>query len=315
VFAGNTAVLLAAAVVLAISPITVSSPIVFAEALALALGFALLVFVNLILLRRAFAPLERLTAEMRQVDLLRPGRRVKVHADYDEVVRLTDAFNQMLERIEHERRQSVRAALGGQESERRRVAQELHDEIGQSLTAIALRLQATLREPGEVSRQDLQEVQAIAESSVDQVREIARRLRPEMLDDLGLPSALVALTEQVADSAGIEVRRSLERELPDLGEEVDLVVYRVAQESLTNIVRHSRANLATVALSASGGGLTLTVEDDGRGMNGAPSGTGIQGMRERAVLIGATLLVEDAAGGGVRVTLQVPLSAVGGGAQ
>jgi two-component system sensor histidine kinase UhpB len=298
-------VLLASAVVLAISPVTVSSPIVFAEALVLALGFGVLVFVNLIVVRRAFAPLERLTVEMGQVDLLRPGRRVKVHGDYEEIVRLTDAFNQMLERIEEERRESVRAALGAQEGERRRVAQELHDEIGQSLTAIALRLQAAVREPGEVSRDALRDVQSIAESSVDEVREIARRLRPEMLDDLGLTSALVALTEQVADGAGIEVRRSLDHDLPQLGEEVDLVVYRVAQESLTNVIRHSGADAATVVLSGSGGGLTLTVEDDGRGMNGAHPGTGIQGMRERAVLIGAALTVEDAPAGGVRVVLQV----------
>jgi two-component system sensor histidine kinase UhpB len=235
-----------------------------------------------------------------------------MYADYEEVVRLTDAFNQMLGRIEEERRESVRAALGAQESERRRVAQELHDEIGQSLTAIALRLEAALRRPGAVPRQDLRDVQSIAESSVDEVREIARRLRPEMLDDLGLTSALVALTEQVTESAGIEIRRSLERELPDLGDEVDLVVYRVAQECLTNIIRHSNADVATVVLSTAGGGLALSVEDNGQGMNGAKPGTGIQGMRERAVLIGASLTVEDAAPRGVRVCLQVPATGAGG---
>ena len=308
VFLTNAAVLLMAAIVLAVSPATVSSPIALAELVALAVGFGLLLFVNLFLLRRAFTPLERLTEEMRRVDLMRPGRRVRVHGDQREVVQLTEAFNEMLERLEHERLQSVRAALGAQESERRRVAQELHDEIGQSLTAIALRLAAALRQPGEVPREDLLQVQEIAEASVDEVRGIARRLRPEMLDDLGLATALVALSERVAETADIEVQRSVERDLPELGDEVALVIYRVAQESLTNVVRHSAATTAWLQLAGTEASVVLTVEDDGRGLAGAAPGTGIQGMLERAMLVGATLDMDESRHGGARMRLDVPLA-------
>jgi two-component system sensor histidine kinase UhpB len=307
VFLANAAVLLIAAIVLAVSPATVSSPIALAELAALAVGFGILLFLNLFLLRRAFSPLDRLTAEMHRVDLMRPGRRVPEYGDQREILELTEAFNGMLERLEDERLQSVRVALGAQESERRRVAQELHDEIGQSLTAIVLRVEAALRQQGEVSREDLHQVQAIAEASVDELRGIARRLRPEMLDDLGLAAALVALSERVSETGELEVRRSLARDLPELRDEVSLVIYRVAQESLTNVVRHSGARMAWLTLDAQRDAITLTVEDDGAGMDGASPGTGIQGMLERAVLVGARLDIDHGPRGGVQVRLDVPL--------
>jgi two-component system, NarL family, sensor histidine kinase UhpB len=315
VFLANTAVLVLALVVLSASPLTVSSPVVFAEAALLATGFGVLIFVNFVVLRRVFAPLAQLTGDMRRVDLMRPGLRVETSSDRHEVVALTKAFNEMLERLEDERRSSVRAALGAQEGERQRVAQELHDEIGQSLTAISLRLEAARREPAGPSRDDLREIQEIAVSSVDQVREIARGLRPEMLDDLGLASALVALTERVASNGDLEVRRDVDRALPHLGDEIELVVFRVAQESLTNVIRHSGARTVSVSLSpGADGGVTLIVEDDGQGMPAAVEpGTGMQGMLERAVLIGATLDFEDAPGGGTRVVLRVPRATSGDG--
>jgi two-component system sensor histidine kinase UhpB len=314
VFLANVAVLIAALVVLSVSPITVSSPVVFAEAALLAIGLGVLIFVNFVVLQRVFAPLAQLTDDMRRVDLMRPGLRVEPHGDGREVVELTQAFNEMLERLEDERRSSVRAALGAQEGERQRVAQELHDEIGQSLTAISLRLEAALRDPDGPSHADLREIQAIAARSVDEVREIARGLRPEMLDDLGLASALVALTERASVDGTIDVRREIDRSRPELGDEVDLVVFRVAQESLTNVIRHSGAESVALSLSKDGrGGVILEVEDDGDGIDGTVEpGTGMQGMLERAVLRGAALDFEGRATGGARVVLRVPPDALGG---
>jgi signal transduction histidine kinase len=123
-----------------------------------------------------------------------------------------------------------------------------------------------------------------------------------------------ALTERAAASGTIEVRREIDRSLPELGDEVDLVVFRVAQESLTNVIRHSGAGAVAVSLSKDGqGGIVLVVEDDGRGIDGtAQPGTGMQGMLERAVLIGSALDFEAPATGGTRVVLRVPAEALGG---
>ena len=148
VFATNAAVLVAATLVLVISPLTVSFPIALAELVAVAGGLAAMLVLNLVLLRRAFRPLGRLTAVMRGIDPLRPGERATVGAADPEVAELTAAFNDMLGRIEVERRDSARRALAAQESERRRVARELHDEVGQALTAVVLELDRAERGAG-----------------------------------------------------------------------------------------------------------------------------------------------------------------------
>jgi HAMP domain-containing protein len=133
IFLVKAAVLAAAVVALALSPVTVSDPVALHEAVVLVAGLSLLLIVNLALFRRTFAPLAHLTHLMRTVDPLQPGRRIPVYSDDAEVAELTLAFNEMLDRLEEERRQSTRRSLSAQEAERRRVAQELHDQIGQSL--------------------------------------------------------------------------------------------------------------------------------------------------------------------------------------
>jgi two-component system sensor histidine kinase UhpB len=149
----------------------------------------------------------------------------------------------------------------------------------------------------------------LAQESLDDVRRIGRDLRPEALDDLGLVNALIALCTRIAEQSGIAVERRLSGPLPQRSAEVDLVVYRVAQESLTNVMRHSGASRAVVSLDHGGGELVLTVRDDGKGIAGPPreEATGITGMRERAMLIGARLTVRSKPGSGTEVSLEVPL--------
>jgi two-component system, NarL family, sensor histidine kinase UhpB len=225
----NAVVLAAAVLVLALSPVTVSDPLALQEAVVLVTGLAVLVTVNLVLFRRSFAALARLIEAMRTIDLLEPPRRIPAYGDDVEVAELTLAFNEMLDRLETERRESTRRSLGAQEGERRRVAQELHDEVGQSLTAVVLQLDRVSRSVPDSVRHELAEALDVAGHSLEEVRQIAQRLRPEALDDLGLQSALATLAERLARQGGLRVVRRLDRRLPPLSREVELVIYRVAQ--------------------------------------------------------------------------------------
>jgi two-component system sensor histidine kinase UhpB len=151
------------------------------------------------------------------------------------------------------------------------------------------------------------EAQETARDSLEEVRRIARMLRPEALDDLGLPSALRVLGERIAEHSELEVDVHVQPGLPDFGGDAELVLYRVAQEALTNVARHAGARRAQVRLELTSGHPLLEVDDDGDGFpgNGAEGG-GVRGMRERAVLIGASLRLGPSPLGGARVTLELP---------
>jgi two-component system sensor histidine kinase UhpB len=302
-FSINLLVLGAAAATLALSPVTIHDPIRARELvvlLALVVALALLGFV---LIRRALAPLQRLTEVITEIDPTVPGRRATGFDDAAaEVFVLADAFNRMLDRLETERRESAGRALEAQEAERLRVARELHDEVDQTLTAVALRAESA----ADNSHQDaaLREIGEAVQRSLDDLRRIANRLRPEALDDLGLVNALITLCNRVSRQGDIAIRRNLAANLPELAPETELVIYRVAQEALTNVLRHASATRATVSLLAPDGHLTLTVTDNGRGLaDGMPQRTGVAGMRERALLIGGDFTIGPARDGGVEVRL------------
>jgi two-component system sensor histidine kinase UhpB len=295
------ALVVLATAALMLAPISISVPIRFWQAVVLLAGLAVLLVLYLLLLRQALAPLGALTRLMRRVDPLAPGQRIEIEAAQEEVAALAAAFNEMLDRLEGERRESARRALAAQEEERRRIARELHDEIGQTLTGLLLRSEALVKRAPPDLRGDLEGLRDAARQGAEDARGIARGLRPEALDELGLVSALAALARR----AGIEVEQRLEPVALDAEEE--LVVYRVAQEGLTNVVRHSGAGHAELSLRAAGGMATLIVRDDGTGIDpeAAERGGGIRGMRERAVLIGARLSVA-ATGQGTEVRLDLP---------
>jgi two-component system sensor histidine kinase UhpB len=307
VFATNAAVLVAATLVLVLSPATVSFPIALAELIVLVIGLGAMLVLNLVLLRRAFGPLRRLTAMMRGVDPLRPGGRAPVATSDPEVAELTGAFNEMLDRLEFERRDSARRALSAQETERRRIARELHDEVGQVLTAVLLQLDHLQRDLDVRQGGRLDEMREAVRGSLQEVRAIASRLRPEALDDLGLKSALAALANDVARQTGLSVERSLTPVQPPLSAEEELVVYRVAQEALTNAARHGQAGHISLSLAMCNGAVELTVRDDGGGFDpeAVATGSGLRGMRERAVLVDATLDVTSTAGNGTTVRLRL----------
>ncbi len=297
----NVTVLCVACLVLIIEPANGRIP-------ALAGGFAIMVVANVVLIRRATTPLARLTGLMRTVDPLRPGQRLPGPRAQSELTVLTDAFNDMLDRLETERRESGMRALKEREDERRRVAAELHDQVGQTLTALGLHVDRVLgRAPPELE-DEIRDVREGILGSVDDVRRIARELRPEALDTLGLVAALTNLCERLAQRTGIRIVRHLERDLPAISDDDEVAIYRIAQESLTNAVRHASATRIEIALRRDPAGLELIVGDDGVGyVAGRPSQGGVLGMQERALSIGADLRIgarPDAHG--TQVTLRLP---------
>src|SRR5262249_36395510 len=230
----------------------------------------------------------------------RPGRRLEA-GGAPEIGELVRSFNEMLEGLEKERRESGRLALAAQEGERKRIAGELHDEVGQSLTGVLLMLEQLAPEVPERRRDVFVEAQEATRKSIDEVRRIAQELRPELLEHLGLVSALKALATRFTDQAGLALEWDFAPALPPLAPDAELALCRVVQESLTNVARHAAASRVWLSLQPGRDSVVLRVVDDGRGMNGrALNGGGLRGMRERAVLVGAALAIKPARTGGVQ---------------
>ncbi|MDX1883543.1 sensor histidine kinase [Mycolicibacterium sp. 120270] len=205
-----------------------------------------------------------------------------------------------------ERNAASATALAAQENERQRIARELHDEIGQTLTVALLILKRAVdRAPDEI-RDELAGTQEAVRAGLDEVRSIARRLRPDALEDLGLHSALAALCTEFTRAAGVSVVKHIEPQSDRLHHDVELVCYRIAQESLTNIVRHAEASKVWLDLHTTADKLTLRIADNGKG-GIAKEGAGINGMRERAVLVNADLTITSPKGEGTEVRLVIPL--------
>jgi two-component system, NarL family, sensor histidine kinase UhpB len=305
VFAVNAGLLGAIALLLLFSPVEIEAPIKPIQALIVVGGLVITVIANALLLRRMVAPLERLAQRMETVDLLRPGQRLPVGRS-DEIGRVLAAFNRMLDRLERERRQSGSRVLAAQEAERIGIARDLHDEVGQLLTGALLQLNS-ITERAPAHRGELDEARQAVRRALEEVRRISSQLRPEMLEQLGLVSALTELSTTFERVSGVRVERQLDSSLPKLAPETELAVYRIAQESLTNVARHAQASRVTIALEPGHDSVVLRVIDDGRGFDGAPEEHGgLRSMRERALLVEGALAIKDGAQGGVEVRLEVP---------
>jgi two-component system, NarL family, sensor histidine kinase UhpB len=280
----------------------------FNEEIGVLLGaVAAVITANVLVLRRLVGPVQALSELARRVDLTTP-ERMPVAEPASEAGQLATTFNEMLARLEAERREATGRVLAAQEAERLRIAQELHDQVGQELTAVLLGLSRLQSRAGDQLREEILVVQDVVRASLEDVRRIAIELRPEALDDLGLPSALAVLAERFSERVGVSVSLEISSELPELSSEAELVIYRVAQEALTNVARHSGAREAEMSLCRGNGSLRLRVNDRGRGLPARTApGTGMQGMRERATLIGAKLEVSNLTPAGCEVRLDVPL--------
>jgi two-component system sensor histidine kinase UhpB len=266
---------------------------------------------NWLVLRTRFKPLDELISAMERTDLLvgsrepwRPSR-----TDSAEVRRLEGAFERMIDRLEAQRRAAGRAAVQAQERERRRIAQDLHDEVNQALTAVSLRLQASIERAPVELRRELNETKRLASQAMQELLALARQLRPAVLDDHGLLPALHSQVRDFSERAGISATFNTRGTVPPLSPEQQLVIYRVTQEGLSNVAQHAEATKVDVELSFIGS-TVLRIADDGVGfseLNGASTngGLGLSGMRERALLIGGQLSLWSAAGQGTRVELMI----------
>jgi two-component system sensor histidine kinase UhpB len=230
VFVANAIVFIAAGLVLALSPATVSSPITLGEATTLVAGIAVMLLINLWLMRRSFAPLSALARIMRRVDPLKPGERVRFQTHDRELSDLVTSFNGMLDRVETERRASAHRELEATDAEQRRIAGELHDEIGQRLTVLLLLLAGAQSDADPTTAARLQEARDLAHEILDDLRGVVVRLRPEALDELGITKALDALARKIEQQTGTPIARRLGELNGDLPPVIGLVVYRVARK-------------------------------------------------------------------------------------
>jgi signal transduction histidine kinase len=215
-------------------------------------------------------------------------------------------------RLEGENRRLLAMAQRGEEDERKRIGRELHDEAGQCLLLLRLQLEMMERDAPPFLKARMADARSVAESTVTEIRRIVAALSPSVLERLGLRAALrhSAARFRKMDAAKLEMRMALgSNPLPGAVEEV---VYRVAQESMLNIAKHSGAKSVKLSLRAADSCIRLSVSDDGVGFNDEAAvhklaSFGLAGMRERAALLGGTLAVESAAGKGVTVRLELPL--------
>jgi two-component system, NarL family, sensor histidine kinase UhpB len=306
VFLVNAALLIAGVLVLALTPISVSAEIRLVQAIVLAVGVVIVLVANLLLLRPLFAPLERLAHRMEELDVLRAAKPIAATGP-GEIGALERTFNRMIERLETERRQAAARALQAREEERQRIARGLHDEVGQTMTGVLFLLKQLRQEAAPGERAALEEAQETVRTNLDEVRRIAQELRPEALDHLGLASAVNELARAFARRTNIAVDARIDADFGQLHPNVELVLYRVAQESLTNVARHSDATQVLLDLGRNGDSVVLRVADDGGGFNRPHAeGGGLRGIRENALIVGGALAIKPSPTGGVEVRLEIP---------
>ena len=233
---------------------------------------------------------------------------------HDQLKRLASEKGQLLEELqkkEFELHRALRRAVEYQEAERKRISRELHDEIGQALTSILIRLKALQEETDmDTITERLDGLRYLTSESIEELRRLAVDLRPAILDHLGILPALRWYVQQLADQADLSIRFTGPEKMERLPETIELVLYRVAQEGLTNAIRHSHASNIEVVLEQSQQALRLRVVDDGIGFDPQKldRGLGLVGIRERVELLNGNCGVDTVPGEGTRLWVEIPLT-------
>lgn len=238
-----------------------------------------------------------------------------LHQRIEELMRQHAALLSRLQQDQRRTRHLARSVWRVEEEARRRIARELHDGVGQNLVALMRRIDtiaAQLPEAAADGRASLHDVRALAQATLDDTRSLSRLLRPQILDDLGLEAALRWLARSVD---GLQVDLALPDALPALGDEVATLLFRVAQEALSNAVRHAAASRVVIALRAGGDALQLVIRDDGRGCDVATAlsagseghGGGLGGIRDRVDVFDGRLDLHSQPGQGFEIAVELPL--------
>jgi signal transduction histidine kinase len=214
------------------------------------------------------------------------------------------------------RQEFLRRIVDAQERERSRIARELHDELGQMLTGLAIGLrgaQTSLEKP-RLLRQQLQQLESMAAQALGTMRHLVNELRPALLDDMGLPAALRHHIKNFQNFTGVPTTLNMGKHYHRLPENVETILFRIIQEALTNIARHAHAKYAWIDLHCDDSTAVLKVKDDGRGFDPQPIldgsrdiGVGLMGIQERVNLVAGTLYIESGAGRGTTLTVRIPL--------
>ena len=234
--------------------------------------------------------------------------RVSVFAELHRKARQLEALNQELRRLSH-------SLMMAQDEERRRIARELHDGLGQDLTAAKMMLGALIQphQPASAKEQAMMEANVMMDHAIKQVRTISHLLHPPLLDEMGLLSALRWYTEGFAKRSGIQTTLEVPREFPRLGPEVETTIFKIAQESLTNVFRHSGAQRATVKLEQLDGRVFISIADDGKGIpktlaaqQPGSYGIGLIGIKQRVEEHGGQLILQNGTPGTV-VEVTIPV--------
>ena len=281
-------------------------------------GLALCVLINYLLVKMAFRPMDDVSDAMKAIRAGHRGIRVPEVTDDPQIEELSKSLNSMLNSMEKQRKKAAASVIKAQEEERKRIARELHDETSQSLTGLVIGIrmvQEIVPESMPDLAERLENINDLAHSTLNEVHTMAVRLRPSVLDDLGLAAALRSYAKEFSENTGILVDMQLlgmsQRLLPEL----ETVLYRVVQEALTNVARHSTATQCVVTLRRKDNLIKGSIQDNGSGFDyqrvmmsdEKGRGLGLHGMKERIELVGGSLEFDSRPNEGTTIFIEVPL--------
>ncbi|QBS38111.1 sensor histidine kinase [Thermaerobacter sp. FW80] len=287
----------------------------------LAVGLAVSLGINWVILRVAFLPLVRLREIMDDVRAGQFHARAPAIVGDPDVAAMGAIFNEMLDRLDDYRRATASQVLRALEDERKRIARELHDQTSQVLTSLLIHLDLLRERLGEQAPEDvtrkLEFIRRLTSDTLEEIRRLTFDLRPTILDDVGLVPAVRWYVQNVLEPAGIDVELVADGFDGRLRDEIETALFRIIQEALTNILKHSRATRAQVLLRREPGGVSAEVRDNGVGFNPRQvvpgvgpdpgRGLGLFGMRERAALVGGRMELHSRPGQGTRLRVWIPL--------